>query len=121
LAKVQATALSTPDDMAACIVVPEMTVIPVRTHIEELEADAQDLDRGDVRRFLETCQVLAPAIDRAVDRAGDIAAVFATAVLRVDLAPGGATVTVSPPRPLAGADAARHKSSLPVGDPTGAG
>lgn len=120
LAKVQAKALSTPDDMAACIVVPEMTVIPARTHIEELEADAQELDRGDVRRFLETCQVLSPAIDRVLDRAGDIMAVFGTAVLRVDLAPGGATVTVSPPRPLAGAYASRQGSSQPAGDPSGA-
>ncbi|MGD1056751.1 MAG: PP2C family protein-serine/threonine phosphatase [Solirubrobacteraceae bacterium] len=120
LAKVQAKALSTPDDMAACIVVPEMTVIPTRTHIEELEADAQELDRGDVRRFLETCQVLSPAIDRALDRAGNIMAVFGTAVLRVELLPGGATVTVSPPRPLAGADASRRGSSQPAGDPSGA-
>lgn len=120
LAKVQATALSTPDDMAACIVVPEMTVIPARTHIEELEADAQELDRGEVRRFLETCQVPSPAIDRAVDLAGDIVAVFGTAVLRVELLSGGATVTVSPPRPIAGSDASRHEPSLPVGDPSGA-
>ncbi|HTD08428.1 MAG TPA: PP2C family protein-serine/threonine phosphatase [Solirubrobacteraceae bacterium] len=119
LAKVRATALSTPDDMAACIVVPEMTVVPGRTHVEELEADSQELDRGDVRRFLETCQVLNPAIDRALDRAGDLMAVFGTAVLRVELLPHGAAVTVGPPRPIAGADAS-HDSPQPVGDPSGA-
>jgi serine phosphatase RsbU (regulator of sigma subunit) len=121
LAKVQATALSTPDDMAACIVAPEMTVVPVRTHVEELEADAQELDRGDVRRFLETCQVLSPAIDRAVDLAGDVVAVFGTAVLRVELLSSGATVAVSPPHPIAGTDASRPGSAQPVGDPAGAG
>ena len=119
LAKVRAAALSTPDDMAACIVVPEMTVVPARTHIEELEADSQELERGDVRRFLETCQVLNPAIDLALDRAGDIMAVFGTAMLRVELMPHGATVKVGAPRPIAGADAS-HDSPQPVADPSGA-
>lgn len=118
LARVRAAALSTPDDMAACIVMPEMTVIPARTHIEEFEADAQELDRGDVRRFLETCQVLTPEIDRAVDRAGEIMAVFGTAVLHVELLPGDATVTVSPPRPLPRVDAPRHGSSQPAVGPS---
>jgi len=120
LAKVQSKALSTPDDMAACIVAPEMTIVPDRIHIEELEADSQELDRGDVRRFLETCQVLGPAIERAVDRAGEIMAVFGTALLRVELLVNGATVAVSPPRPLPGAAASPHPLPQPVGGPSGA-
>jgi|HubBroStandDraft_2_1064218.scaffolds.fasta_scaffold00289_3 hypothetical protein len=108
LAKVRATALFTPDDMAACIVVPEMTVIPTRTHIEELEADAQELDRGDVRRFLETCQVPSPGVEQAVAQVCAIAAVYGTAVLRAELAPNTATVTVSTPRATAEVKNAQH-------------
>jgi hypothetical protein len=111
LAKVRATALATPDDMAACIVVPEMTVVPTRTHIEELEADAQELDRGDVRRFLETCQVLSRGIEQAIDRAGAIAAVYGTAVLRVELAPNTATAVVSTPRATAEAKNSQRERS----------
>lgn len=93
LARVKAAAVATPDDMAVCIVVPQMTVIPERIHIEELEADAKALATGQVQRFLETCQVPARDVARAVDRAGDIAAVSGTALLRVELAPTTATVT----------------------------
>jgi Stage II sporulation protein E (SpoIIE) len=118
LERVRAAAVSTPDDMVACIVVPEMTVIPTRTHIEELEADARDLARGDVRRFLETCQVLNPGIEQAIERAGGIAAAFGTALLRVELAPSTATVTVTAPRSTAGATASQRLSQ-PAGEPSG--
>jgi hypothetical protein len=119
LSRVRAAADSTPDDMVACVVTPEMTIVPTRTHIEELEADARDLARGDVRRFLETCQVLNPDIEQAVERAGDIAAAFGTALLRVELAPSTATVSVTAPRPTT---EARSPQRLPhpVGEPSGA-
>ncbi len=116
LARVRKAALSTPDDMAACIVVPEMTIIPTRTHIEELEADGEELQNGEVRRFLETCQVLTVDIEQAVERTGAIAAVCGTAVLRVDLAPAGAKVAVRAPRP-AGQAVASKRSSQPSGTP----
>jgi hypothetical protein len=101
LARVRAAALSTPDDMAACIVVPQMTVIPARVHIEELEADTQTLGSGQVGRFLETCLVPAPDIELTVRHANDIAAVFGTALVRVALEPttAAATVTAPPPTP----------------------
>jgi hypothetical protein len=116
LARVGAAALATPDDMAACIVVPEMTGIAERVHIEELEADAEALERGQVRRFLETCQVLTPDIEQAIKRAGDIAAVFGTAVLRVELEATTATATVT--APAAGSQAEMHdRRSRPGGRP----
>lgn len=117
LARVRAAAVRTPDDMVACIVVPEMTVIPARMHIEELEADAHDLAVGDVRRFLETCQVLNPGIEQAIDRAGAIAAVFGTALLRVELAPSTATVTVTAP-PAAASATGGQRSPQPAGEPS---
>ncbi len=97
LRRVRAVAPATPDDMAACIVVPEMTVVPVRTHIEELEADVQALDAGQVRRFLETCQVAGADIERTIARANDIVATFGTVLLRVQLAATTATVTAAVP------------------------
>jgi len=118
LKRVRAAAVSTPDDMVACIVVPEMTVIPTRTHIEELEADARDLARDDVRRFLETCQVLNPDIERAIERVGGIAAACGTALLRVELGPSTATVSVSAPSPTAGATTSQRLPQ-PSGEPSG--
>jgi Stage II sporulation protein E (SpoIIE) len=97
LARVRAAALATPDDMAACVLVPETAGIAARTHIEELEADARALEAGHVRRFLETCQVLAPGIEQAIERASGIAAVRGTALLRVELASTTATAAVSAP------------------------
>jgi len=119
LSRVRAAAVATPDDMVACVVTPEMTIVPTRTHIEELEGDARDLARGDVRRFLETCQVLNPDIEQAVERAGDIAAAFGTALLRVELAPSTATVSVTAPRNTTDARSPQRLPH-PVGEPSGA-
>jgi len=120
LARVRAATLATPDDMAACILAPEMTVIAARTHIEELEADARALDGGQVRRFLETCLVPTADTARAIARANDIAAVFGTALLRVELAETGATVTASAsPSGSQGAMTERRRPQ-PAGEPSGA-
>jgi hypothetical protein len=99
LARVTAAALATPDDMAACVVVPEMTVVPTRTHVEELEADAEDVGASRVRRFLETCQVPGAEIEPAIGRASAIIAGAGTAVIRVELSARTATVDVAVPRP----------------------
>jgi hypothetical protein len=115
LARVTAAALTTPDDMAACVFVPEMTVVPARTHVEELEADAEDVGAGRIRRFLETCQVPAAEIEPAIARASTIVAESGSALLRVELSAKTATVGVSVPRPVA--QAARDRRLRPGGQP----
>jgi hypothetical protein len=97
LAAVRTAALATPDDMAACILMPELGVVGAVTHVEELEADVKALDAGQVRRFLEVCQVPVAEIDAAIDLAGEIAAISGTTLLRVELDGVGAGVTVSVP------------------------
>ena len=104
LARVRAAALATPDDMAACILVPQIAAVAARTHIEELEADAQMLEHGQLRRFLETCPLPAAVVEHALDEACAIAAVSGTALARVELASRTATVTVTAPPPSAQAE-----------------
>jgi len=118
LARVRSAAIATPDDMAACILVPEVTVIAAHTHIEELEADSQALAAGQVRRFLETCQLPTPDIERTIERAGGIAALHGTAVVRVDLAGAVAAATVTVPDGAAQAGVSARRPQ-PVGGSSG--
>jgi hypothetical protein len=120
LARVRSAAIATPDDMVACILLPEVTVIAGHTHIEELEADAETLGAGQVRRFLETCQVPTPDIERTIERAGSIAAVYGTAMVRVELAGlvAAATVTAHDAGVQAGVSARRPQT---IGGPSGGG
>jgi Stage II sporulation protein E (SpoIIE) len=97
LRRVRAAADATPDDMAACILAPEVTLVAPPTHIEELEVDAQSLANGQAVRFLETCEVTLPERQRALGRAGDIAAAAGTALLCVELSSGSPSVEVSAP------------------------
>jgi hypothetical protein len=121
LARVRTAALATPDDMAACILVPQKAGVAARTHIEELEADEQMLERGQLRHFLETCLLPAAAVEHAVDQAGEIAAVSGTALARVELAPRSATVTVTAPPPsvqaAAGGSALRRRLTAAARSP----
>jgi hypothetical protein len=118
LARVRAQTLATPDDMAACILAPEMTLIAAHTHVEELEVDARALGAAHVRRFLESSLIDIADIERALARASDIAAVFGTALLRVELAETSATViaTAPPPGPE---DAMPGQRTPPMGEPSG--
>lgn len=97
LERVRTVAQATPDDMAACILVPEASAGGASTHVEELEADARALTAGDVRRFLETCGVPAPEVAQTIELARDIADAFDTALLRIELGPVDATATAAPP------------------------
>ncbi len=116
LARVRAAALATPDDMAACVIVPEIAGIAARTHIEELEVDADALDGGQARRFLEVCQVATGDIDQTLVRAGDIAAVCGAALLCVELE--ATTATVIATAPGSGSQTAMSDGrSRPVGQP----
>jgi hypothetical protein len=114
LERVREAALTTPDDMAACIVMAQMTVIPARVHIEELEVDAAALGTVQVRRFLETCLVPAVDVELTLRRASDIAAMFGTAVLRIDLGPTTATAVAVPPGPEPQAASPRPDSPSPA-------
>jgi Stage II sporulation protein E (SpoIIE) len=94
---VRAAALSTPDDMAACILRPVQTVAVERVHLEELEADAKTLQGAGVRSFLGICGVPAGEIEQTLARALEIAAAEGTALLRVERGRAPATVSVSAP------------------------
>jgi len=118
LAAVRATALATPDDMAACILAPEMAIIAAHTHVEELEVDARALGAGKVRQFLEACEVPAADIEATLERARDIALVSGTALLRVELHGASPGVTVTAPRPEPQV-ASPERRPQPVGDPSG--
>jgi stage II sporulation SpoE-like protein len=119
LARVRETAPITPDDMAACILAPEIAIARPRTRVEELEVEARSLSAGKVELFLEECEVAAAEIEPAIDRAGDIAAVWGSALLRVELDGENADVFVTAPRsePRVAIPEVRRQ---PAGDPSGA-
>jgi hypothetical protein len=94
LARVQAAAERTPDDMAACILISEAQSDIQSIHVEELEVDARALAGDSVRRFLEICHLPASEIDQTIDSAASIATTGRTALLRVALQPNGPVVTV---------------------------
>jgi hypothetical protein len=106
LGRVRAAAEGAPDDMVACVLSPEPTAKGGCLHIEELEADAQALSKGDVRRFLEECGVPANKIARTLKLADAIAGSSGSALLRVELGTTGSTATVTAP----GSGAPRAKS-----------
>ncbi len=120
LARVRAAALATPDDMAACILVPQIAGKAALTHIEELEVDVQMLERGLLRQFLEACLLPAAAVEHALEQACEIAAVSGTALARVELAARTATVTVSAAPPSAEAEISVGAPQS-AGQPSGAG
>jgi hypothetical protein len=119
LASVRKAAPINPDDMAACILAPELALIVPRTHVEELEVDARALAGGKVARFLEECALAGAEIESTIDRASDIVSVWGSALIRVELEGDGATVAVSLPssKPRV---ATPERWPESVGDPTAA-
>jgi hypothetical protein len=97
LEHVRAAARETRDDMAACIIAPELGVSSAPVHVEELEVDVRELDSGEVERFIGACGVPSAVIARTLDHASDIASASGTVLLRIELGPAGATVTAMPP------------------------
>jgi hypothetical protein len=97
LARVRGAAAATPDDMAVCILVPELAIVGAGVHVEELEVDAATLEVGQARRFLETCQMPSVELERALYRAEDTVADRGTALLRVALSSTSATAEVTVP------------------------
>jgi len=98
LERVTDAARETPDDMAACILAPEVGAISERVHVEELEADLHDLASGEVNRFMQACRIPSRVIAPTIEHASEIASASGTVLLRMDLGSAGATVTaVAPP------------------------
>jgi phosphoserine phosphatase RsbU/P len=97
LERVRASALATPDDMAACILGSQTTSHGDCTQLEELEVDARALTGAPVQRFLQACQVPTLEIAQTIELAGEIVAAFKTALIRIELGPTSATATVTPP------------------------
>jgi hypothetical protein len=116
---VRAETVATPDDMAACVFVPELTVIAGHTHVEEFEADARALGGTQVRDFLEGCLVSPAEIERAIDHTSDIAAVCGAALLRVELGETSSTVSVTAPA-SAPRGAMPDRRPQPTSEPSGA-
>jgi hypothetical protein len=105
LACVKATADTTSDDMAACVISPLEPAPAGTPHIEELEADVQLLQSEHAREFLLACHVPRAQIGPLLTRATDLAATHDTAVLRVEIAPNTAHAqvllpTALPPAPI---------------------
>jgi hypothetical protein len=94
---VRARAQAIRDDMVACVLSPETEIAGTKLHVEELEVDAESLSRPGVKRFLRACALGPVQIRRALERAADVVATTGTALLHVDLQPGGAGVEVSAP------------------------
>jgi hypothetical protein len=114
LARVRKTALATPDDMAACILAPELAVVGVRTHVEELEVEARALAGGKVQLFLETCELPIAEIEPTIECASEVVAVWGSALLSVELEGDRATAAVSMP-------SAEPRVAMPDGRPQPAG
>jgi Stage II sporulation protein E (SpoIIE) len=112
LERVRAMAYATPDDMAACILVPNHAG---RTHLytEELELDAEDIRRLDVRGFLAACGLPLGEIVAAVGQARRIASAGGTSLIRVERAHPNATATVTRATHPAEPDARAQRAQPP--------
>jgi hypothetical protein len=97
LERVRASALATPDDMAACILGSQTTSRSDCTQLEDLEVDARALAGVQVQRFLQAYQVPAPEIAQTIKLASEIAAAFKTALIHIALGPTSTTATAIPP------------------------
>jgi hypothetical protein len=96
---VRAEAQATPDDMAACILLPDTVASDRCTHLEELEVDSRALSGSGVWRFLDACRVPSAEIAQTLQLALEIATKFDTALLKVELEQTSATVIATGPGP----------------------
>lgn len=121
LLAIRAQADSCPDDMSACIVLPQVASKVPSRYVEEFEADVRALAGGQAEHFLDACSVAPAAIAGALERASAIAVADGTAMLRVEIRAAGSAVGISGPdagsgdaeeyRPASCAPAAMHPSS----------
>jgi hypothetical protein len=116
LEHVRAAAHETRDDMAACIIAPELGVSSAPVHVEELEVDLRELASGEVERFIGACRVPGAVIARTLDHASEIASASGTVLLRIEPGPAGATVTAMPPVAAALVPLTAQAAASPVAD-----
>ena len=94
LHRVTQAAARTPDDMAACVLVPRISG-PAGLRVEELEVDREALDGKQAERFLLACGVPEPEVAELVAGAGIVLEGHATAVLRVEFSRGGVNASTA--------------------------
>jgi hypothetical protein len=85
LEEVRRAAPAAPDDMVACILSAPGAPGAARVRVEELEVDAQALQRSGVRRFLCECKVAPAQLDAALQRARALVSATGGALLRVEV------------------------------------
>ncbi len=97
LERVRKTAMTTPDDMVACIVSPAAPVPPSADPVEELEVDLQTLSGPRAAMFLKACGLDDGVGSALLAQAAEIARADGKALLRVERVNGDtATATVHP-------------------------
>ncbi|HUH81617.1 MAG TPA: SpoIIE family protein phosphatase [Solirubrobacteraceae bacterium] len=94
LRRVTEAASLTPDDMAACILVPRTTA-EIGSRVEELEVDREALEGGEMTRFLTACAVDDAEASELVRRAEALLTLRATVILRVEHADGRTIASVT--------------------------
>ncbi len=119
LERLAAAADRAPDDMAACLVRASDDAAPgAPVRVEELEADASELDGVRVDDFLAACGVAAPMAADALRGARAKAAEFGGALVRVEIQGPERRVDVAPREtaalPVPSLDAARRRAALEV-------
>jgi serine phosphatase RsbU (regulator of sigma subunit) len=121
LDRLAAAADRAPDDMAACLVrARDEAVGSFAARIEELEADAEELEDGErVLQFLTACRIPEKAAQEMLRRAQVKASEFGSALLRVHTGKRG-RVEILPaqvaalPVPSLAADARRRAAELKI-------
>jgi hypothetical protein len=92
---VRAAALSTPDDMAACILRAEASGSAEPVHTEELEVDPRRLRGGALARFLADCRVPVRVASGVLAGAKTIAEQRGSALIRVVFSEHATSATVA--------------------------
>jgi hypothetical protein len=115
LEQVRATALSTPDDMAACVLRAQSSGSAPPIHVEELEVDLRRLQGDAVARFMADCLVPSQVAERVLAQAQTIARKRGTALIRVNFGERASSATVVTGGPQATGDLARELRSRLLG------
>jgi len=88
LQRVLAEADEAADDMTACVLRPVFAAEAHSSRIELLDLDAEDLESGLARRFLEACGVPAAELALAVEEARGAVGAEGRALIEVTVAEG---------------------------------
>ena len=96
LERVRGEAEATPDDMVACLLMPQTPILGEPIHAEELLVGPRLLDGSDVHRFLRECRLSSDEIQRTIENARAVATASGEALLCIQLASNASTVSVLP-------------------------